>query len=441
MDAFDFEMNGTDWDDDFMDIMKLIPSNCFQEGNETNNTGEGCDLSAIGKGYQGEFDCLKEIPYQVFVIFLYSVVVLFGALGNTLVVITIIKTKQLWNATNIFIANLAVADIFVCVFDLPLSLYYAIKGEWVFGKALCHVIPSAFGVVVFASTLTLTMIAIDRFILIIFPLKKRMTNVTVLVLVLLIAILSAAAAAPIARYSVYRHHEQDADLGVSHKICMEEWPSPLTRRIYTCTMLAVQFIIPLTLILVLYVLIFFRLRTRLAGNKNCKKTKTTKMLVAVVTVFAISWVPFHTFSIITEFKPDFVSGRYYKFIDVVLKVIAMSSSCINPILYGWLNDNYRNAFLSIIKRPNTKPKGIHREESECSTRRDTTKKGSAKKMYQKLATNGKVKATEPTDEAVPLQTVSSSTADPVVNTNNNPAAVKDNDNNCNSHTCQTPLLK
>ena len=67
----------------------------------------------------------------------------------------------MWNATNIFIANLALADVFVCVFDLPLNLYYQLNDRWSYGPALCHVIPALFAVVVYVSTWTLTMIAID----------------------------------------------------------------------------------------------------------------------------------------------------------------------------------------------------------------------------------------------------------------------------------------
>ena len=73
------------------------------------------------------------------------------------------------------------------------------------------------------------------------------------------------------------------------------------------------------------------------------------MLVAVVAVFAVTWTPFHLLSLVAELNYDLVKGRWYKLSDALLRVLAMSSSCINPILYAWLNDNYRKAFLSMIK--------------------------------------------------------------------------------------------
>ncbi|KAK2162847.1 hypothetical protein LSH36_90g01011 [Paralvinella palmiformis] len=313
-----------------------------------------------------EFNIMKDPLYLAIIVSLYAVVIVLGALGNTLVVVTVAKTKQLWNATNIFIANLALADILVCAFDLPLNAYYQITDDWVFGRTLCHVIPSAFAVVVYASTLSLTMIAVDRYILIVFPLRRRMTITMAMLLVVAIAVVSTAVASPIAIYAEYSEFI-DPSLNINWRICGEKWPTRGHRRLYTISTLALQYFVPLIIIAILYYFIFEKVRERLRtvrSGSSSRKNKTTKMLVAVVTIFAISWTPFHLFALITEFSPDLVKGKYYKFGDGMLRVVAMSSSCLNPLLYGWLNDNYRNAFLSIIKRPTATPTNVRREDSE-----------------------------------------------------------------------------
>ena len=64
-----------------------------------------------------------------------------GVAGNTAVVLTLAKTPKLWTATNVFIANLAIADISACMLDLPLSAYYQITDDWIFGEVLCMVRP------------------------------------------------------------------------------------------------------------------------------------------------------------------------------------------------------------------------------------------------------------------------------------------------------------
>ena len=118
---------------------------------------------------------------------------------------------------------------------------------------------------------------------------------------------------------------------------------------YGLTTMVVQYFAPLVVIAILYFLILRRVSSRMQLARNSRRTKTTKMLVAVVTVFAFCWTPFNLFSLVTELDKAAVKGRYYKLIDALLRVLAMSSSCINPFLYGWLNDNFRNAFFAIIK--------------------------------------------------------------------------------------------
>ena len=45
-----------------------------------------------------------------------------GVVGNTLIVWIVLCNPRMRNVTNYFIVNLAVADILVCVFCLPITL-------------------------------------------------------------------------------------------------------------------------------------------------------------------------------------------------------------------------------------------------------------------------------------------------------------------------------
>jgi len=54
----------------------------------------------------------------------------------------------------------------------------------------------------------------------------------------------------------------------------------------------------------------------------------------------------------------------------MLRVIAMSSSCVNPILYGWLNDNFRSAFLGIVFANRAKKKSKSSTTEARTTRMD-----------------------------------------------------------------------
>ena len=81
-------------------------------------------------------------------------------------------------------------------------------------------------------------------------------------------------------------------------------------------------------------------------------TQVIKMLVVVVTLFAICWLPLHAFILLIDFRPDLteyetVSQKHF-FVIVYSAVhwLAMSNSCVNPIIYGFLHDSFRVRYIA-----------------------------------------------------------------------------------------------
>ena len=113
---------------------------------------------------------LPEQPYEIthevwlrgILIFFYTVIFILGVSGNLLVVFVVVRNKSMQTITNIFITNLAVSDIMMCLLAVPFTPLSAFLKSWVFGEALCHILPMTLGVSVYVSTLTSTAIAIDR---------------------------------------------------------------------------------------------------------------------------------------------------------------------------------------------------------------------------------------------------------------------------------------
>jgi neuropeptide Y receptor len=83
---------------------------------------------------------------------------------------------------------------------VPFTPLYTFLGTWVFGSVMCRLVASAQGVSVYISSLTLTSIAIDRFIVILYPFRPRMQVSTCVLMIILIWIFSIVAMAP---YSVF----------------------------------------------------------------------------------------------------------------------------------------------------------------------------------------------------------------------------------------------
>lgn len=66
---------------------------------------------------------LKQPSYMIAIYSIaYSVVFLCALFGNLMVVTVVFKNRAMRTVTNCFIVNLAVADILVAVFNLPITL-------------------------------------------------------------------------------------------------------------------------------------------------------------------------------------------------------------------------------------------------------------------------------------------------------------------------------
>jgi len=75
--------------------------------------------------------------------------------------------------------------------------------------------------------------------------------------------------------------------------------------------------------------------------------QVVKMLVVVVTVFAICWLPLHAFILLIDFRPDLTEyetisqKNFFVVVYSVVHWLAMSNSCVNPFIYGFLHDSFR----------------------------------------------------------------------------------------------------
>lgn len=311
-------------------------------------------------------DITKHLGVQITLITAYSLIILLGLVGNALVIYMIIRYRNMRTVTNFFIANLALADLLVDTLCLPFTLVYTLLDEWMFGAVLCHMVSFAQALSVHVSILTLTVIALERYRCIVFHLGQRLTWRASFLIMALTWALSSILAAPLAIFREYRYEEiPSIDLRIA--VCSEKWPHGTGRDgvIYSLSMLLLQYILPLAIIIYAYICIWVKLKNHVSPSSRSDSVKrrknTTKMLALVVVVFAICWLPFHVFQLASDL--DLVLRlKEYKLIYTVFHIVAMCSTFTNPLLYGWMNKNYRNGFLMVF-RCEDKPDTFHPDGS------------------------------------------------------------------------------
>ena len=93
-----------------------------------------------------QFEYIDAMALKVFFYGLYILIFFLGIAGNALVCYVVLRNSTMHTVTNMFITNLALSDIFLCVFAVPFTpLYLLTYKEWVFGSLLCHLVPYAQG--------------------------------------------------------------------------------------------------------------------------------------------------------------------------------------------------------------------------------------------------------------------------------------------------------
>lgn len=297
-------------------------------------------------------DFIHNNAIQWFMCVLYASIFVLGIFGNVLVCFVVLRNKAMQTVTNLFITNLALSDILLCVLGVPFTPLYTFLKRWIFGIPLCHIVPYAQGCSVYISTLTLTSIAVDRFFVIIYPFHPRMKLSTCFGIILCIWIFALLITFP---YGLY----MKVTVEINSTYCEEHWPSEKARKIFSTTTSTLQFVLPFLVIAFCYICVSLKLNDRAKmkpGKKSSKrdeidrerKRRTHKMLVAMVLVFLISWLPLNIVNILNDFDDSINCWIYYNIVFFIAHLTAMSSTCYNPFLYAWLNDNFRKEFKQVL---------------------------------------------------------------------------------------------
>lgn len=90
---------------------------------------------------------------------------LFGGAGAIILIAAVIRKPRMRTPRNLLTVNLAVCDLTLCIFTQPFNLIRTLHWhyEWRFGEAMCKFTSFAQATNVFVATMSITVIALDRF--------------------------------------------------------------------------------------------------------------------------------------------------------------------------------------------------------------------------------------------------------------------------------------
>ncbi|GAA6218395.1 adenosine receptor A2b [Lates japonicus] len=298
--------------------------------------------------------------------------------GNVLVCWAVAINTTLKNATNYFLVSLAVADILVGCLAIPFAITISIGIRLDFYGCLflaCFVL-----VLTQSSIFSLLAIAIDRYLAVKIPLryKELMTGKTAREIIAILWILSfVIGLIPFfgwnMKYAKCRDNSSRTDNTTD---AGQQGPSGRGGLLWSCKlrcffesvvdmhyMVYFNFFVcvlpPLLIMLGIYLKIFTVARKQLrqielkcVGNGDShhhgllqKEIRAAKSLSIIVGLFALCWLPVHILNCLTLFyghlkKPDVVM--------YVAIILSHANSAVNPIIYAYRIQDFRNTFRKIL---------------------------------------------------------------------------------------------
>lgn len=298
----------------------------------------------------------------------FSVLIVFGALGNGLVCYAVAKNPHMRTPRNIFIINLAISDLTLCLFTQPINLYKLLRTQWALGEFMCKFVPMFQGTNVFVSTISITAIALDRFQVIVYPTKDSMKKLGAVAALLSIWIISFFIASPLLIFSIHKEYMpfNDMNIYIKYRLCFEDTSLQEEKGAYSVASMVVQYILPIVIVTVAHLRICNKLKYRMASQQNAlnarsnvqrqkqrrnsqRKRRTNILLASIGIIFALSWLPLNIFNILSDFRLAlFLESININLVYVICHMLVLSSACTNPVLYGWLNENFKNEFMKIF---------------------------------------------------------------------------------------------
>ncbi|KAE8282467.1 Galanin receptor type 1 [Larimichthys crocea] len=278
---------------------------------------------------------------------IFGLIFILGVLGNTMVITVLARSKpgQPRSTTNIFILNLSVADLSYLLFCVPFQSTIYMLTSWVLGAFICKFIHYFFTVSMLVSIFTLSAMSVDRYVAIVHARKSSSIRVGrhAMIGVVLIWIVSLVMAAPVA------HYQNIVEWKDNNTYCWEVWPDH-QRKVYVMCTFVFGYLLPLTLISVCYAKVLNHLHKKLKNvskKSELSKRKTAQTVLVVVVVFCLSWLPHHIVHLWVEFGSFPLSQASFVF-RVVAHCLAYSNSSVNPIIYAFLSENFRNSYKQVF---------------------------------------------------------------------------------------------
>ncbi|XP_067313909.1 melatonin receptor type 1A-like [Pseudorasbora parva] len=267
-------------------------------------------------------------------------------LGNLLVIVSVFRNRKLRKAGNAFVVSLAIADLVVAIYPYPLVLTAIFHDRWIAGDIHCQISGFLMGLSVIGSIFNITGIAINRYCYICHSLKydKLFSNKNTICYVVLVWVLTILAIAPNWFVESLQYDPRVYSCTFAQSVSS----------LYTITVVVVHFILPIGIVTYCYLRIWIlviQVRKRVKPDSRPKikphDIRNFLTMFVVFVLFAVCWAPLNLIGLAVAIHPR-LGQSIPEWLFTASYFMAYFNSCLNGVIYGVLNHNFRKEYKRIV---------------------------------------------------------------------------------------------
>ncbi|XP_029462271.1 atypical chemokine receptor 3 [Rhinatrema bivittatum] len=274
----------------------------------------------------------------IFYIFIFVV----GLLANSVVIWLTLQAKITGYETHLYIFNLAIADLCV-ILTLPFWVVSMIQhNQWPMGEFICKIAHLVFSINLFGSIFFLACMSVDRYLSVVFfsgtsTYKRKIVRRCICFSVWLFALCVSLPDTYFLKTISLPATNETVCRPIYPEDSFKEWMIGME-----LVSVVLGFIIPFPVIAVFYCL----LAKSISASNDQERNVSSKIIFSYVIVFLVCWLPYHGVVLLDIFSALFMSFNCHMetFLYAALHItqcFSLIHCCINPILYSFINRNYR----------------------------------------------------------------------------------------------------
>ncbi|XDV30424.1 hypothetical protein PO909_033349 [Leuciscus waleckii] len=284
---------------------------------------------------------------------MYSIISVFGFVGNFLAVIIYLAKLRPWKSSSIIMVNLAVADLLYAL-SLPMLVQFYITGNWILGEFMCRFIRFCFHYNLYGSILFLTCLSIFRYVAVVHPLKaaeirRKRWGILACLAVWTVSLVEIGPMLEMITLRQKNNMTQCIDFASNDPVDTVWW--------YGWILTMLGYVLPLLVVCWSYTHIAGALGSSISRNRP-SRSRVRMLTILILVVFVVCFLPYHIMRVlrVDSLRSAGVSCMQRRSIHaayILSRPLAGLNTFFNLALYTLAGDRFQQALWSFVHRERT----------------------------------------------------------------------------------------